>query len=162
MCQYKGPGNKHWDITWKAAGISARAGYWQLNKSAQDFWEALMWLFGMVSHLPYITSGMHWIFFNTTTISALEIPTEKKERDSSISVYFICPSEAISSVLIYGPHLKMLSSYFAIFHDNIAGSYMHCYRKKKRNLILWFKFQKHCSFDWYVDLGWLKCQISFP
>lgn len=86
-------------------------------------------------------------------ISTLEIPTKKKKKDRSKPIYYICPSEAISSVLIHGPRLKMLSSYFVTFHDDRFQAVTYIVTEKKRSLIPWFKFQKHCSFGQHVDLS---------
>lgn len=105
MCaQYERPGNKHWDITWKAAGIALfPLGLFIDSKlKSIGFLLSSHVIFDMFGHLLYITSGTNSVFFNTNMINALEIPTRK--RVSSKPVYFICPSEALNSVTVGGPH----------------------------------------------------------
>lgn len=42
----------------------------------------------LVRHLPYRTSGTHWVF-STTTGSALEIPTIEGERRQCIYLFYL-------------------------------------------------------------------------
>lgn len=88
MCaQYERPGNKHWDITWKAAGIALfPLGLFIDSKlKSIGFLLSSHVIFDMFSHLLYITSGTYSIFFNTNMISALEIG----EKELAVNLFIL-------------------------------------------------------------------------